>query len=254
MPKMEKNASSLLPKFLLLLSLTLPAALYADATGPDPGVAGVPGEVGTCANCHGGGAKSVNTNGGSVKITMPANTYIPGEVQQWIVTVTDATAHRWGFEATARKTSDPTTPAGGFTSTDTNTQVICSDTRFARVQRTTTGSCSAALPLIYVEQTATGARLGTTGSVTFLFDWKAPAESVGHINVYIAANAANGNNLDDSGDHIYTAVLTLSPASSATNTPAIALALFDPPPPRISGPRGTPKTGHRWTPEIRPTR
>jgi hypothetical protein len=67
---------------------------------------------------------------------------------------------------------------------------------------------------MYVEHTTAGARLGTTGSITFQFDWTPPATDVGPVSVYIAANAANGNNQDDAGDHIYTASFTLTPASS----------------------------------------
>jgi uncharacterized protein (TIGR03437 family) len=67
---------------------------------------------------------------------------------------------------------------------------------------------------MYVEHTLSGTRLGTTGSVTFEFDWTPPATNVGDIKVYIAGNAANGNNQDDSGDHIYTATYTLTAASS----------------------------------------
>jgi uncharacterized protein (TIGR03437 family) len=43
---------------------------------------------------------------------------------------------------------------------------------------------------------------------------------VGNVTLYVAANAANGNNQDDTGDHVYTATYTLSPASA--NTPTIS--------------------------------
>ncbi len=58
---------------------------------------------------------------------------------------------------------------------------------------------------MYVEHSLAGTRLGTSGSVTFGFDWTPPAIDVGKITIYVVANAANGNNQDDSGDHIYTA-------------------------------------------------
>jgi uncharacterized protein (TIGR03437 family) len=67
---------------------------------------------------------------------------------------------------------------------------------------------------MYIEHTLAGTRLGTTGSVTFEFDWTPPATDVGAIKVYIAGNAANGNNQDDSGDHIYSASYTLTTASN----------------------------------------
>jgi uncharacterized protein (TIGR03437 family) len=74
---------------------------------------------------------------------------------------------------------------------------------------------------MYVEHTLSGTRLGTTGSITFAFDWTPPSSDAGPVNVYVAANAANGNNVDDSGDHIYTASLTLTPAPASSNTPTI---------------------------------
>ena len=47
-----------------------------------------------------------------------------------IVTITDSSARRWGFQAAARKAGATSTLAGGFKSTDSNTQVICSNTGF----------------------------------------------------------------------------------------------------------------------------
>jgi uncharacterized protein (TIGR03437 family) len=196
----------------------VPVILLADASGPDPGYAGVPGELGTCAVCHGSGASSVNTKGGSVSIAFPNGpTYTPGQKQHWVVTVADSTARRWGFEATARQASSNSTQAGSFKSTDTNTQVLCSTTGF-RAQFNNSGTCASNAPLMYVEHTLAGTRLGTTGSVTFEFDWTPPATDVGAINVYIAGNAANGNNQDDFGDHIYSASYTLK---TATNGPTV---------------------------------
>ena len=209
----------------LLAVFLAPAFLYANASGPDPGLAGVPGEAGTCAACHGNG--KVNSNGGSVAINFGgSNTYVPSVVQHWIVTVTDASAKRWGFEAAARPASSTSTSAGGFKSTDANTQVICANSRLFGAQRTTSGACPSSTPLMYIEQTTTGTRLGTTGSITFQFDWTPPSTDVGPIKVYIAANAANGNNQDDSGDHIYTASFTLTPQAASSGTaPAISAAV-----------------------------
>jgi uncharacterized protein (TIGR03437 family) len=197
----------------------IPAIMHADATGPDPGYSGVPGELGTCASCHASGASSVNTKGGSVSIAFPNGlTYAPGQKQHWVVTVADPSARRWGFEATARRAGSPGTMAGGFQSTTNLTQVLCATTSF-RAQINTSGTCASNAPLMYVEHNLAGTRLGTTGSVTFEFDWTPPATDVGAINVYIAGNAANGNNTDDSGDHIYAASYTLTAASA--NAPAI---------------------------------
>jgi uncharacterized protein (TIGR03437 family) len=190
----------------------IPALIYANASGPDPGLAGVPGEGGTCAACHGN--RTTNTQGGSVKVAFDNGTmYAPGQVQHLVVTVADPTARRWGFELTARLANSTSTQAGGFKSTDSTTQVLCTSTNFRTVQSNTTGTCSTSAPLMYVEQTLSGTRLGTTGSVTFAFDWTPPATAVGNVTFYVAANAANGNNQDDAGDHVYTATYTLTPGA-----------------------------------------
>jgi uncharacterized protein (TIGR03437 family) len=199
---------------VLAISAALPLLLLADATGPEPGYAGVPGELGTCAACHGSGSSSVNTKAGSVSIAFPNGlTYTPGQKQHWVVTVADSTARRWGFEATARSSTSNSTMAGSFKATDTMTQVLCSSSSF-RAQINTSGTCSSNAPLMYMEHTLAGTRLGTTGSANFEFDWTPPASDVGAIKVYIAGNAANGNNQDDSGDHIYSASYTLTAASN----------------------------------------
>ncbi len=207
----------------LLFLIAIPFLLYANSSGPDPGYSGVPGENGTCAACHGTGASSVNTKGGSVTINFGGSqTYVPGQVQHWIVTIVDSSAKRWGFQATARETSATGTTAGGFTPTDSNTQVLCSSSNFRNVNTTATGTCGSSLPLMYVEQTLTGTRPGTTGSITFQFDWTPPSSDIGSISVYIAANAANGNSEADSNDHVYSATYTLTSASASSGAPVIS--------------------------------
>ncbi len=195
---------------------------YADAAGPDPGLAGISGEAGTCANCHGAGSAYINKSGGTLSLsTGTSSSYTPGELQHWIVTIADPTAKRWGFQAAARQATAASTLAGGFVPTDSNTQVICSNSTFRTRQTTTSGACSTTNPLMYVEHTLAGTRLGTTTSVTFNFDWKAPATNIGPVTVYLAANAANGNNVDDVGDHVYTATFTLTPAAATSPTPSV---------------------------------
>jgi len=203
----------------LVLFATIPVLIYADSSGADPGLAGVPGEAGTCAVCHASGTSAINTQGGSVKVDLPSgNTYSPGQVQHLVVTVTDPTARRWGFQLAARLSNSTSTLAGGFKSTDSNTRVICSNASFRTIQITTTGACTTSAPLMYVEHTLAGTRLGTTGSLTFAFDWTPPATNAGNVTLYVAANAANGNNQDDTGDHVYTATYTLAPASASSPT------------------------------------
>jgi hypothetical protein len=167
------------------------ALLHAYPFGPGPGFAGAPGDQ-TCALCHGGGA--VNTGGGSIEFNLTG--YTPGIDQHVVVTIKDASARRWGFEATPRASSN-NSAAGSLRASDVNTQVVSNG------------------PLGYVEHTLAGTRAGTAGPTTFEFDWTPPASNVGDVVFYVAANAANNNNAADAGDHIYTASFRLAAVSSS---------------------------------------
>src|SRR5690242_17415868 len=107
---------------------TVPILLWAHAFGPDAGYANVPGENGNCtaAGCHVG--TGLNAGGGSVAIAFPqGQTYSPGVTQHLTVTIADpaTTQKRWGFQATARTSSNSKTMAGSFTSTDLYTTSMC---------------------------------------------------------------------------------------------------------------------------------
>jgi uncharacterized protein (TIGR03437 family) len=189
----------------------IPIRLYADAEGPPPGFCGVPGELGTCADCHSGGPGS-----GSVKVTFPNGlTYTPGVSQNLVVTVADSSQQRWGFQLTARQSSSTSTQAGTFSpGGDGFTQNVCAMP--VTIEPT---ACSSSM-VEYIEHTLAGTRNGTTGSVTFQFRWTPPSTNSGNVKVYVAANAANGDGTPF-GDHIYTAGYTLTPAASSSS-PTIA--------------------------------
>jgi uncharacterized protein (TIGR03437 family) len=189
----------------------VPVLIYAYADGPDPGKSGVPGEsLCTEAGCHVGTA---NTGPGSVNVTFPNGlTYTPGVTQHLVVTVSDPNQRRWGFQLTARQTSsNGKTQAGTFAKTDNNTQGACASTTFI-AQTVPATNCPSSQPLMYIEHTLAGTRLGTTGGVNFEFDWTPPAANVGNITIYVAGNAANGDN-NNTGDRIYSKTFTLTPSS-----------------------------------------
>ena len=200
----------------LTVCVLIPIALYAYSTGPDAGYSGAPGES-TCASCHSGGKGA-----GSVSVTFPGGlTYTPGTAQNLVVTVADSAQRRWGFQLTARSSSSSTTPGGQFTpGSDGYTQLVCTSSAFRNEQFG--GGCtnSSAYPLQYIEHTSAGTRLGQTGSAKFSFTWTPPANATGNISIYVAGNAANGDG-NTSGDHIYTASYTLTPAAP-TNIPTIS--------------------------------
>jgi uncharacterized protein (TIGR03118 family) len=125
-----------------------------------------------------------------------------------MVQISDPQQHRWGFQMSARLKSDLINgQAGDFTPTDNLTQVICDS-----------GSpkpCAPALWLKFIEHTSAGTRPGTTGGVTFQFDWTPPTTNVGNLVLYVAANAANGDGTP-AGDHIYTSSLELTSNDTST--------------------------------------
>src|SRR5579883_2615878 len=202
------------PSFFAALALAaIPSLLFGYAEGPPPGHAGVPNEA-TCKQCHSGpgGSGSVAASG------FPSSmTYTPGAAQTLTVTVSDPAQRRWGFQLTARVHGSPQNQAGTFTpGSDGFTQLSCGAAPFSNgsLANSTVGNGCATqsnAPLEYIEHTVTGTRLGQTGSATFTFTWTPPATSVGPIDIYVAGNAANGNSAP-SGDNIYTASYTLSPA------------------------------------------
>src|SRR6266851_5353246 len=194
----------------------VPIVLWANVTGADPRLTGAPGDdSAACTQCHVG--TQLNGGGGSLAIVLPGEaTYTPGVKQHIQVRVSDPAQRRWGFELSARVASDPANAqAGDISSTDSNTQVECSDGGLK--------PCSSSSPLQFITHTLAGTRLGTTNSATFEFDWTPPSTDVGKVTLYAAGNAANGNG-QDTGDHIYTTSLDLTPAAVAP-TPSISSVL-----------------------------
>ncbi len=92
-----------------------------------------------------------------------------------------------------------------LTITDAQQVVICQN-------GSTMGNsgCPASAPLQFLEHN----RAFSTNTVNI--SWTAPAEAAGGITIYVAANAAN-----DTGDHIYTTSLKLTPAGSGAPKPQI---------------------------------
>jgi uncharacterized protein (TIGR03437 family) len=189
-----------------------PIALWADLNGADQRLTAAPGDdQAACTSCHLGTA--LNGGAGNVKIVLPGDaTYTPGVKQRISVQVSDPAQRRWGFELTARLVSNLSSgQAGDLASADSNTRVICDNGR--------SKPCNSAATVQFITHTQAGTRLGTTGSVSFDFDWTPPSTDAGNVRLYAAGNAANGNGAN-TGDHIYTTSVELKPASS-TPRPAI---------------------------------
>ena len=222
---MQRNHKLIVAKAAIALA-AIPFLLWAHEYGPDPGYCGVPRENASCiaAQCHVGTANDP-ANKGSVKVAFASGTsYVPGVKQHLVVTIDDPTQKAWGFQLTARLTSNSATQAGTFASSDKNTLVMCSTSNLGQLKELDFGApqtCPSNMPLIYAEHSLDGyhANLGT-GPKTYEFDWTPPATASGNIDFYVAGNAANGD-LTERGDHIYTTKYTLTPGTAGP-APAIS--------------------------------
>jgi uncharacterized protein (TIGR03437 family) len=228
---MERNRKVLFAKITVVMA-ALPILMWAYEFGPNPGYTNAPGDAGTClqSGCHVG---TLNTGGGSVTVAFPNGaTYTPGVKQHLVVTIADPTQRAWGFQLTARAATG-NAMAGGFAFTDANTLLMCATPNLQIFQAqcqnvkadgcaNSTTSCPANQTLQYIEHSTSGysASLGHTGSYSFEFDWTPPATNVGNVNLYVSANAANGDLLP-TGDHIYNKSISLVPVA-AGNGPTIA--------------------------------
>jgi uncharacterized protein (TIGR03437 family) len=183
-----------------------PLIAWAFSTGPIAHVTAVPGTgERACTACHVGTA--LNGGGGSAALAAASSTYTPGQKQTITLTVNDAAAHVYGFEMTARLASDRTQSAGTFTP-GAGQRVLCASTSVDDEGKPRTGNtCDSSDPVEFIEHS----QPSTTNTITV--DWTAPSSDVGPVEFYVSTNAANGNG-SPSGDHIYTASLTLQPAGT----------------------------------------
>lgn len=208
---MSRRRNIIVAKSVTVLGV-IPVLIYAYAEGPEPRKTGAPGDR-LCTECHAGTA---NPSGGSVTVTFPGGmTYTPGTKQVLRVTVTDSPARGVnGFQLTARLgTNESGGQAGTFTPTDGTTQVICENGS----PRPASG-CPSTAPLEFIEHTSAGSRTNT-----WSFEWTPPAGDVGNIRIYVAGNSANGDRAN-TGDRIFTANYTLTPAAAPAPRPAIRSA------------------------------
>lgn len=204
------------PKILLVSALAIaPFSLSAFSNAPGPPIArtglAVDGGL-VCAACHRnpqGGTTANFDDRGTLTVTV-AN-YTPGQRQKITVRLEHPDARRWGFELTARLESDQTKPAGRFIGNDT-VFVRCAPT--GTVRQDTCGT-----EVEYVNHTTASTSAGTAGGNTWEFEWEAPAANMGKVIFSAAGNAAN-NSLNNQGDFIYTALVSIEPAATGTR-PAI---------------------------------
>jgi uncharacterized protein (TIGR03437 family) len=213
---MSRRKKLLINSFLVVTAIA-PIILYAYEYGPDPGYSTAPGDnANGCitSGCHTG---TINSGKGSVKIVASGGTtYVPGQTQQIMVTITDSTLRKYGFQLSARVDSSPKTlGAGLLIPTDALTQTLCADGSNA----TATGCPAKVGSLQWIEHTLQGYTASATSpSYTYKFNWTAPATNVGTVTLYVAGNAVTGQ-LVVSNTNTYTSSLQLSPSAGGTTPP-----------------------------------
>jgi uncharacterized protein (TIGR03437 family) len=185
--------------------LAVPLVLFAFSSGPEPRKTGAPGDT-TCmqAQCHVGTA--VNANGVKVELSFSGGaTYVPGQRQRITIRNTEP-ARVYGFQLTARLASNEANgQAGRFTTAEEQTIVLCNDGE-SRDQAPRNGTCREGQTVEFIEHSSPKS-IGE-----FVVDWTPPDTNVGDIKFYVASNAANGNG-QETGDKIFTANATLTPAA-----------------------------------------
>ena len=184
------NSPALLLACLATASvLAFPASsTFATSSGPQPGMTGAPAGGGfdaemTCTSCHAAG--DADTGGGTIELEGVPAAYEPGKTYTLTLRLahSDPERARWGFQLTAIS-SDSFEGIGEFTATDPlQTQVVTGPT----------GNRS------YVEHSYAGTGIGTSGKMSWSFDWTAPDSAAGDALFFGAGNVANldGSQLGD---------------------------------------------------------
>lgn len=161
-------------------------SLNARSSGSPGGRTGSPGDGSTCTACHGGSA----LNSGPAQVYILSNNlengYTPGETYTIEAKIVSLGIGKFGFELTAEKDLD-NSKIGTLVATD-----------------------AVKTKLVNGNNAITHKSGGTAGqdSLSWFFDWTAPAEGAGNVTLFGAFNAANGGG--SGGDKIYTTFLSIN--------------------------------------------
>ncbi len=179
---------------ILALAAVVPLMIQAFRAGPPPARSGAPGEQ-TCftAGCHQTATGEFFQNSQAIQLQFPGGPeYEPGVTQRLTLQITDPVGEVFGFQASVRGSANE--QAGTLTPLDGTTQIVSQ------------------AGIDYIGHT--GPRIDGR----FQFDWTPPAENIGRITFYVAANAAN-NNFAPTGDRIHTRQFTVEPAAAPEPDP-----------------------------------
>ena len=203
---MERHKLIFIAKCATVLSV-VPVLILANVGGAPARSTGAPGDR-TCSqtDCHVG--TPVNSSNGAVEISWSGGTsYVPGQRGKFTIRITDTAGRsQFGFQATARLGTNLERGQAGIFHAGANQLIECEDGRQQL-------PCRDTAPVHFITHSM------PSGTPTFEVDWTPPATDEGEVRIYVAGNAANGNG-QNTGDRIYTANITLTPASGAR--PAIS--------------------------------
>ena len=157
-----------------------------------------------CSACHRTFAPANSDARGKLTVILDAMTYRPGVKQTIRVRLEHPEARRWGFQMTARPTSDTTQMAGSFTPNE-NIAVNCDPSG--------TAPCGGSRE--FANHNVASSRNGTADGVTWEIEWTPPANEVGEVTLFVAGNAADGAG-SNANDRIYTTTVKLA-AEGACN-------------------------------------
>lgn len=181
------------------LLLATPLMMYARSAGSPVRRTGAAIDGGLdCAACHRSNAPANSDARGYLRIS--AVNYTPGKKQMIRVDVFHPEASRWGFQLTARLTSDESRKAGTLTP-NASVQVNCDPS----------GSAPCGSDREFATHLASATTVGANGLKTFSVEWTPPEAGSGDVVLYAAGNAAD-NGGTNAGDRIYKTSLRLAQA------------------------------------------
>jgi hypothetical protein len=185
---MNKNlqiitSTLLMTAFISGMSAFTNSETSANSTGAPATRTGSPGDTKSCTTCHAGTAQNAI---GIMSSNIPVTGYVPGSTYMINAVCTDATKNRFGFEISPQNIAGA--KLGVLTVTDiTRTKLVGSGKYITHTSAGTTG----------------------TGTISWSFNWTAPAAGTGDVTFYGAFNFSNHNNAT-SGDLIKLSQFTVS--------------------------------------------
>lgn len=185
--------------YYLFTILLIPAmiVLMAPSGGAPAGYTGSPLDGQDCSSCHSPGPAMNIDN--LITTTIPTEGYTPGETYTIVFSTGDLTAEKYGFQITSETAAAKT---GTWVITDAVRTALAGTTA---VTHTLAGTASTASPN------------------TWAMDWTAPEDGTGAVMFYGVLNKTN-NNSSNSGDEIYTSMLTVQ--ESTIGIPELAEKAF----------------------------